>query len=660
MKSIVALSRSLALCACLCAAIPAAAHARVFTINDYDRIVSINDAQISPDGRRIVIVVGHIDAAKDRTLNELVLVNVATGAQRVLTHGRDDVGEPRWSPHGNRLAFTASSGSGDAAKTQVWVMPMNGGTAHVVTEAPNGVEAYAWSPNGNAVAYLMEQSAPKHAPGVDLFNVGDDPFSTQHPAQPTHLFTQSLAGGAPEQLTYGARSIWPDPPSWSADGKYIAFERITDGRFDSVFSSRIAVIDVATKRVTVVDHRWALVDAFAPVGDRLAYTAGEHGSFVFYNGLAIASMNGERRWGAPDLDRNVQFLAWLPGGKGLIVSADDHVWNPLWRVSTSGTTQRVALGSVNFQTGSVAKNGSIAFVASSSTRPSELYYLAPGSDTPRRLTDYNGDIAALDLAPSREFVWHNDGMLEDGVLTYPVGYERGKKYPLVLVIHGGPIDEASTTAFNSLVQLLAAHGFIVLEPNYRGSDNLGYGYAHAIIGLNPIAGPGSDDVAGIEALEATGAVDASRIGVSGWSAGGWSTSWLITHYDIFKAAVSGAAVNDQIMQYTLSQGPAFIPELYGGLTPWEPGGLQAYRDSSPITYVQNVHAATLILSDTIDPRVPTPEAYEFFKALRDLGKHVQLTVIPAYGHHPSDPVHNREIDRIWVNWMVKYLSPGAR
>lgn len=644
-------------CACLFSAVPAAASARAFTIDDYDKIVSVSDPQISPDGRRVVITVGHIDVTKDQTLSELVLVDVATGAQRVITHGRDEVGEPRWSPDGTRLAFIAASGTGDDATAQVFVMPMDGGDAEAVTHAKNGVDTYAWRPDGKAVAYVMQDSAPKHARGEDLFNVGDDPFSTQHPQLSSHLWLQELKGGEPEQLTTGESSIWPDTPSWSADGRYIAFDWVPDGRFDSVFKSRIGVVEVATRHVSIVDDRWDLLPAFAPTGDRLAYAAGEHGTFILQSGLAVASVGGSPHWGAPQLDRNVQFLAWLPDGAGLIVGADDRVSKGLWRVSASGAAHRVNLGDLNFDSGSVARDGAIAFVGSTSTRPSELYYLSSGSDAPRRLTDFNREIAALDLAPGREFTWHNDGMEEDGVLTYPVGYQPGKKYPLVLDIHGGPVDEASATTFDSLVQLLAARGFIVLQPNYRGSDGLGFAYAKAIVSRNPIAGPGSDDVAGVKALEATGAVDASRIGVSGWSAGGWSTSWLITHYDLWRAAVSGAAVNDQVMQYTLSQGPAFIPELYGGLTPWQPGGMEAYRDSSPITYVENVKAATLILSDTTDPRVPTPEAYEFYKALRDLGKTVQLTVIPAYGHHPSDPVHNREIDRIWVDWMVKYLSP---
>lgn len=640
-----------------CVAVPAAAQPRTFTLADQDRLVGVSSPQISPDGRTVAIVVSHVDVKRDKNVPELVLVDVASGQQRVLETGHDDVDEPLWSPDGSEITFIASSGTGDDAKPQVFVMPAAGGTATQVTHAKNGVESYALRPDGGAVAYLMQESPPDRPRGEDLFNAGDDPYSTQHPQLATYLWLQAMSGGAPEQLTSGRSSSWPDTPSWSADGRYVAFDDVPDGRFDSVFKSRIGIVDVATRRVTKADDRWDLSPVFAPSGDRLAYSAAVHGTFVLYSGAAIATVGGAPHWAAPNLDRNVQKVAWLPNGRGLLVAADDRVSSALWRVSPSGVARRVALGTLDAASFSVGRDGGIAVVASSSTRPSELYYIAPGANAPRRLTNFNGAIAALDLAPSRAFTWHNDGYLEDGVLTYPVGYQRGRRYPLVLDIHGGPIDEASTMGFDSLVQLLAARGFVVLQPNYRGSDNLGFRYADAIIGRNPIAGPGRDDVAGVRALEAAGVADPARIGVSGWSAGGWSTSWLITQYNIFKAAVSGASIEDQIMQYTMSQGPAFIPEMYGGLTPWQPGGLDAYRDSSPITYVRNVHAATLILSDTTDPRVPTPEAYLFYKALRDLGRNVRLTLIPAYGHHPSDPVHNREINRVWVDWMVKYLRP---
>ncbi|MGH7736339.1 MAG: prolyl oligopeptidase family serine peptidase [Candidatus Tyrphobacter sp.] len=648
------------LCACLCTAATAAAQARAFTLDDYANIVSVGSPQISPDGRQVLITVGRPDMTADRMKEELVLVDVASGDKRTLTFDRPAFAEARWMPDGRGISFIAPYGNGDDARAQVWIMPMGGGDARVVTKSRNGVELYAFRRDGRVVAYFSTETPPNQAAiehHEDYVEVGNDPFSTQRNALTKQLWIQDVHGGEPEQLTSGASSIYPDTLSWSSDGRYIAFDRIPDGRFDSIYYSRTAVYDFEAHSVRIVDDRWGLGAQFEPSGgDRLAYTAGT--PELLQNDLDVISVNGGTpRNVAPSLDRNVQFFAWTPGG-GFIAGGDDHVSSALWRVAPDGAVRRVDLGNMNFGSATASSDGAIAFTADSSVHPSELYYLAPHSDAPRRLTDYNAPIASLDLAPSREIAWRNDGFEEDGVITYPLNYRAGTKYPLVLDIHGGPIDGASTTSFSELVQLLAAHGYIVLQPNYRGSDNLGRRYAHAIIGDNPIAGVGHDCVAGIQAVEATGAVDASRIGVSGWSAGGWTTSWLITHYDLFKAAVSGAAVDDTVLQYSISQINSLMPELFGGKTPWAtPGGLELYRDASPITYVQNVRAATLILSDTTDPRVPTPESYEFYTALHDLGKTVAFDAIPAYGHHPSDPVRNRLIDRLWLDWMVKYLSP---
>jgi dipeptidyl aminopeptidase/acylaminoacyl peptidase len=171
-----------------------------------------------------------------------------------------------------------------------------------------------------------------------------------------------------------------------------------------------------------------------------------------------------------------------------------------------------------------------------------------------------------------------------------------------------------------------------------------------------VNGPSSDCVMGVKALEKAGLVDPSRVGVSGWSMGGWLTSWLLTHYDLWKAGVSGAAVDDAVLQYTTGETDSLMPYVLNGLTPWTPRGFAAYRAVSPIAYAPNLKAPTLILSDADDPNVPTPESYEFYAALRDLGKTVEFIVAPATGHHPSDPVRNVAFYRAWVAWMTRYLS----
>jgi len=233
------------------------------------------------------------------------------------------------------------------------------------------------------------------------------------------------------------------------------------------------------------------------------------------------------------------------------------------------------------------------------------------------------------------------------------GYVAGKRYPLVVDVHGGPIWSAAT-AFDELVQLLAARGFIVFRPNYRGSDNLGNAYERAIY-RDAGDGPGRDVMSGVRALEAMGTVDPKRVAVSGWSYGGFMTSWLIGHYHIWKAAVSGAAVNDWIVDYTTADDQT-ADRLQLGTTPWSPEGRKEYIEQSPLTYAAQITTPTLIMADTFDVRVPATQSYELFHALRDEHVPVRFVAYPVYGHLPADPVRYFDIDRRWVDWLASYLK----
>lgn len=570
----------------------------------------------------------------------------------MLTQDRPDVGTPRWSPSGRELGFIAADDSGTP---QVWVMPMDGGDAQPVTSAPDGVEMFAWRPDGKALAYVTPDppaNAALIAKHDDLFRVGDQPYMSRAAVRSSHLWLQVIGDAGARRLTRGSWSVFPDTISWSADARYIAFDRTPYAGFDALLrDSRVGIVDVRTGRVAL-ERGWSWDPAFAPEGDRLAFALGGFGDIVQTRAVTTVVGSDIVHEAARHLDRNVHYLSWLPGDAGLLVAADDRVTQTLWRISSSGTLRRLMLNDLTFQDGSVSANGAIAFTASAPQWPSELYYVAPGSNVPQRLTGYNAALSQLNTAPSREFIWRNASFTEDGVLTYPINYQRGRRYPLVLVIHG--CCGASQSSFDPLVQLLAAREFFVLQPNYRGSDNLGYSYADAMVG-DPVDGPASDCIAGVKALERAGIVDPQRIGVSGWSMGGWLTSWIITHYGGLKAAVSGAAVDDATMEYTLSQVDGLLPYLLNGAEPWSARGFAAYRAVSPVAFAQNVHVPTLILSDSDDPNVPTPESYEFYAALRDLHKTVEFIAAPVYGHHPSDPVRNVALYRAWVDWMVKYL-----
>ena len=306
----------------------------------------------------------------------------------------------------------------------------------------------------------------------------------------------------------------------------------------------------------------------------------------------------------------------------------------------------------------VGRDGAIAFCGSEPDHPGELYWMASAGASPRRLTEFNREIAALELGRVETIEWQGpDGFREDGILIYPPGTKPGARLPLVLAIHGGP-QAASTTGFSALGQLLAARGYLVFSPNYRGSDNLGNAYQRAIFN-DAGDGPGRDVMAGLEAVKKRGIVDESRIAVSGWSYGGYMTTWLIGHYQGWKAAVAGAAVTDIADEYNL--GDWNVQNHYsfpGSGSPWRPDSAAAYREQSPITYAGAMRTPTLIMSDTGDARVPPVQSFKLFRALRDLGVETRFIAYPVPGHFPGDPVRSRDVFRRWIEWMDAHLSPG--
>ena len=229
----------------------------------------------------------------------------------------------------------------------------------------------------------------------------------------------------------------------------------------------------------------------------------------------------------------------------------------------------------------------------------------------------------------------------------------------MLYIHGGPTANSKQT-WTSFSQLFAAQGWMVFEPNYRGSNNLGNTY-EAAIRNDAGQGPGEDVMAGLAVVEKGGAVDENHIAVSGWSYGGFMTSWLLGHSAIWKASVDGAAVNDWVDMYNLSDGNVTVADNFGGSPYGSPALLNAYRSQSPITYVGNVRTPTLVLCDVGDYRVPITQSYAWYRALKDHGIVTQFIAYPVGGHFPGDPLRREDVQRRWIQWLGRYLpsDPGA-
>jgi dipeptidyl aminopeptidase/acylaminoacyl peptidase len=639
-----------------------AAPQRPLEERDLRSLVTLLDPRISPDGGRIALLVRRPNFAKNAYANELVLVNARTGVTRTLIAERKDLGSPRWSPSGDRIAYIATPPKDPDAKdephAQIYVLRLDGGEPARITDAKNGVDAFAWRPDGRGFAYLADDDAPDEKrikAHDDWFEITDDAWTSRAAAVPQHLWTVDDAGKHAHRVTRGTWSL-DGEPVFAPGGRAVYAGRTPRASSNHYRDHEIVRVDLANGAVRTITHRHAADPALSPDGKRLAY-GGEHPRAFSQTELYVSDLDGRReRDLSARLDRNVQFGVFVPHDT-IVVGANDGTHDRLFALSAGGAPRALPLGDVDLNGGATAaRDGTLAFFGTTPTHPPELYVLRENARAPQRLTHYNDAVAAHLMGRTRTFTWRTaDGFTADGTLTEPAIARRGERRPLMVLIHGGPT-ATSTEGFSGLAQLMAARGWYVFQPNYRGSDNLGRRWAQATV-PHITSAPGADVIAGVDALLRAnrGAIDTSCIGVSGWSEGGLLTSWLIGHDHRWRAAMSGAAVNDWTEYADMTDAKDFTPSYIGG-SPWTSASMRALYDAeSPLTYAAQVKTPTLIMTDAGDQRVPTPLSYEFYHAVRATGTPVEMVVFPVNGHNPSDPLHREDRIHRWIDWFVRHF-----
>jgi dipeptidyl aminopeptidase/acylaminoacyl peptidase len=649
---------------------------KVFDLAWVGKMARVSDPQISPDGKSLVTVVTNPDYENDLNVSELALVDISSGATRFITHGRKSAGFPRWSPNGDRVAFLAADGD---KHNQIFVLDMAGGDAFQLTKSPTSIQQFAWKPDGSAFAYAAIDEAPKKTGAEkfdDAFEVGNGSFLDKEKALPTHLWLVSAAGGEAKRLTSGTWTLPvafpPGPPAspiaFTADGNKLIYVRLETTYSGDRRHSSPQVLDLATGRSEPITTH-TMFSSFpvpSPDGKHIAYLYPRDGSDRNYQDVFVLDgLKGDGRNITHVIDRNFFRALWTPDSKAIVTGGNDGATASLWMQPIDGRAAKLDLGDVTPNTGfwldaDVGPQGQIAFSGTEPHRPAEIYVLDTPGAKARRLTKFNADFDALALGKSEVVTWKSPdkapkNWTENGILTYPPNYAPGKKLPLVLYIHGGPTS-SSKNAFSVFVQLIAAQGWLVFEPNYRGSDNLGNDYGRAIVDDSG-DGPGRDVFAGIEMLKKRGIVDEANIAVTGWSYGGYMTSWLIGHAQFWKAAIAGAPVTNLLDQYALSDANVARAASIGG-SPYTGDWMKHWVEQSPITYYQKMKTPTLVLQDVGDYRVTITQGYELYHALKDRGIQTQFYAYPIGGHSPADPVRIRDVYRRWIEWLDLYLPHG--
>jgi len=642
-----------------------AAGTQPMSLADLSLQVGVSNAVISPDGRTVAVVISREDYGNNRHVRSLVLVDVASGTQREPAPGQTSISAPKWSPTGDRLAWLDAS---EAGTVQIHVKA-NDGSASLATRITNlngGVQSYGWGADGKSFVFMANELPPPAATGPEehltAFEVSDNDYLAARAPVRTYLGRVVIQTGEVSRL--------------SADRQHVkSFVVLPDDRSILFLSEpgtrRSGNLRAALNMATVGGAPRTVVDGpeLSPAPLQTLFPGSPDGRFIAYsrsrgpepffrpNGLMVRpARGGEERWLSAAIDRNFGQMVWLPDSASVIAVAPDRTSDAVWRLGLDGTIRRLELGGIRqISSLSISNTGTLAFIGAREQHPAEVYVASSSTSPPRQLTKFNAVLAQRALGKVTTVTWRSDGFELSGVLTYPPGYRPGHKYPLVLDIHGGPMS-TSNAAFHAFDQLLAAQGWLVFAPNYRGSNSAGDEFQRAIIN-DAGDGPGRDVMTGIEAIKALGIVDETRIAISGWSYGGYLTAWLTAQHSNWRAAVAAAAVTDWYDSYSLSDANEFFGFGLGG-SPWLRNNAANYWRQSPMAYAQQIRTPMLILSTTGDVRVPVTQSYKLFRALRDNAVPVRFVAYAQGGHMPSDPVNQRDWYRRWLEWIDECFRAG--
>ncbi len=640
---------------------------------DLHKLAFVFGPQVSPDGSRVAYTFGRTNFDQDRRESRIEIYDVASKETHPLPVSRIAVHSPQWSPDGKWLAFCAF----DSDMTmQVFASPSSGGDELQISHSKTGVETYSWSPDGKLIAYTAEEE-PASGQGTERFNssfeVGNDPFGSSSLEMPIRLWVVPSSGGAAVCLGKEGRplqNMLPPAtptcaPEWSRDSKYVfVVSQHTPSYGDAWWTNRIERVTVADGKMTPVTNApgFELSVAASPTDDRIVYwaqpnTKSEMNRLLVSDVGSGAGVPGKQgREISSAFDINAFLGLWMPDGRSFLTGGDIDDTVGLWTLDLSGKAHRLDLGDVVPSNSfgldvSVSRTGAIAFAGSSATSPSELYYMATPESKPIAITHANDWLGQFQLGETRTLKWKTDEFEANGIVTLPPDFEATKRYPVVVLLHGGP-QMSSHKGFGIENQFLAGQGFVVFEPNYRGSDNLGEKYMQAI--WNDAGdGPGRDVMAGLKRLEQEPWIDSKRESLAGWSYGGFMTAWLMGHEHKWKCAMCGGAILDWSAMRALSDfGPMVDLGFRGKL--WKDGLARDFAEQSPISYMNRMTTPTLILADTGDQRAPTAQSYVLYQGLRERGIPVKFVLYPVSSHFPSDPVLIIDILRRTVDWVEQW------
>ncbi|HZR39902.1 MAG TPA: S9 family peptidase [Ktedonobacteraceae bacterium] len=631
------------------------------TLDTLFSIRNVTDAVISPDGKRVAFVVWEWinDSPKQRP--RIWCVETEGGEPKPLTRGSYADISPAWSPDSQQIAF-ASKGEEDG-KPQLFVISVQRGYARQICTMPNGVSDVSWSPDGSRIAFLsVDDKEPDNDPIV--LRPGEGPHR--------RLWTIRADNDTPEPVTPDGISIWQY--AWSPDSRQFAVYFTTGPEYTDWYWGQIGVVSSCGGAVRQLSNltRQACSLVWSPDGTTIAYISGNwsdpdrNGGDIY----VISVTDGQAHNLTPELSWSPSWCDWFPDGQHLLCAGFKGVSGQIGLLDSAtgkmtALTSDFVIGERNWPHLSITPDLRSIAATHSEKHPYDVWYgelLYEDNLVKdiawRRLSHMNPlHEETLMLAKTERISYESvDGWQIDAIVTWPLRHESTSPPPLILHVHGGP-SGAWQDNYDYPSQYLAAAGFAVLRPNVRGSMGRGVAFADAVLG--DMGGKDFQDaLRGVDYLVERNLVDGQRVGIMGWSYGGFMVAWAVTQTNRFKAAIMGAGVSDFHGYHAQSNEQDWDRRFLGQnnhpisqLTHPE-----IYRERSPITYAQRVSTPTLIVHGEKDACVPVGQAYAFYRALQENECTVELRIYPREGHGFKELKHQRDYQQSVLNWFKQYLN----
>jgi dipeptidyl aminopeptidase/acylaminoacyl peptidase len=675
----------------------------------------LSGQEISPDGKFIAYRVRETDWKENAYVRQIWLVNTATGESFQLTRGKKSAGAMEWSPDGRWLAFVTEreqaavlpeekksdekkpAGKEDEKKEdkdkkkdddsnekpaaqQIWLIRPNGGEAWQLTRHPADIGGYRWSKDSKQIAFTA--SAVESKAEKDRKEKFSDYEVFEADYRQNQIWTVDVATAEKTSLPGKATQITKDAKlninsfNWSPDSKLIAFSASKSPALPAAIDTDIYIADLAHDNQVRLAVALSSPDnnpVFSPDGKQLAFSTALDQQYFFYANGHIAVVDVDKVFSAPartaadvrDLtgkfDEDPYLIDWGPDG--IYFQASQKTASHLFRLNPeSAQVTRVTqpdayyLDDVSF----TKDFKTMAFAAQSRTQMAELFVSAADNFAPRKLTDLTAQVADWNVGTAEIVSWKSqDGTTIEGVLRKPADYDAAKKYPLLVIIHGGPtgVSDPTFSPGDSYypIQTWLARGALVLQPNYRGSA--GYGAAFRALNVRNLGvGDMWDVMSGVDSLIAKGIVDSAKLGSMGWSQGGYISAFLTTNTDRFKAISVGAGISDWSTYYVSTDITPFTRQ-YLHATPWDDPAV--YAKTSPMTNIKKAKTPTLIQTGSNDKRVPPPDSFELYRGLQDQRVESRLITYSGYGHGITKPKSNRAVMQANLDWFNHYIWGDA-